>query len=84
MQQQEQPHTVCRSTMIRTLTHKLVRRPDDVNELYDLEKDPKELINVYDKPEYANIQKELIGRMLDWYIQTGDVTPWDRDHRGFV
>ena len=28
-------------------------------ELYDLEKDPHELVNVYGKPEYAAKQKEM-------------------------
>jgi arylsulfatase A-like enzyme len=28
-------------------------------ELYDLEKDPEELVNVYGRPEYAQMQKDL-------------------------
>jgi len=28
-------------------------------ELYDLEKDPHELMNVYGRPEYAQLQKDL-------------------------
>jgi arylsulfatase A-like enzyme len=83
MQQQDRRETVCRSTMIRTATHKLVRRPDDVDELYDLVADPQECRNVYNCPEYAQIQQELIERMLDWYIQTSDVTPFETDPRGF-
>ena len=34
--QNEQPETVTRSSMIRTSTHKLIYRPDDLSELYDL------------------------------------------------
>ena len=32
-------------------------------ELYDLEKDPHELMNVYGKPEYAKTQAELAGEL---------------------
>jgi arylsulfatase A-like enzyme len=32
-------------------------------ELYDLEKDPHELMNVYGKPEYAQLQKVLSGEL---------------------
>ncbi len=32
-------------------------------ELYDLEKDPHELVNVYGKPEYAEVQKELTSEL---------------------
>lgn len=83
-QQQEQPHTVCRATMIRTMTHKLIRRPDDMDELYDLVKDPNEEQNIYDNSEYGKIQKDLTEQMLEWYIQTADITPFDRDPRGFM
>ena len=54
---------------IRTKTHKLIFyygcKPDGSNqtppgwELYDLEKDPKEVDNVYDNPAYASVVKEL-------------------------
>src|SRR5262249_51048380 len=32
-------------------------------ELYDLEKDPHELMNVYGKPEYANVQAEMMAEL---------------------
>jgi arylsulfatase A-like enzyme len=83
-QQQDSPESVCRATMIRTGTHKLVRRPGDVHELYDLVSDPQELQNVYDQPGFAHIQRELEGRMLDWYVRTADAVPPDANPRGFT
>ncbi len=83
-QQQDRPESVCRATMIRTMTHKLVRRPGDVHELYDLAEDPAELVNLYGRPEYAEVQRALELRMLDWYVRTSDVTPADADPRGFT
>jgi arylsulfatase A-like enzyme len=84
VQQQERPETVCRSTMIRTATHKLVRRPADQHELYDLVADPQELHNRYGDDDLADVQQQLLERMLDWYVQTGDSVPFDTDSRGFT
>jgi hypothetical protein len=42
--------------------HKLLRvyGPDtDYWELFDLEKDPQELTSVFDRPEYADVRKDL-------------------------
>ncbi len=83
-QQQDCPESVCRATMIRTGKHKLVRRPGDAHELYDLGKDPQELDNVYGQAQYGEVQQELEGRMLDWYVHTSDVTPFDEDPRDFT
>lgn len=81
LQQQQDPQSVCRSTMIRTAKHKLVRRTDARHELYDLQADPQELCNVYDRPEYAGIRVQLEQQMLEWLIRTSDVTPFDEDPR---
>ena len=81
-QQQEHPESVCRSTMIRTATHKLIHRTSRRHELYDLEADPRELRNVYDDPALAQVRSDLEERMLDWLIRTSDVTPFDEDPRG--
>lgn len=83
LQQQEEPHSVCRTTMIRTLEYKLVKRTSKENELYDLKNDPKELKNLYHDPAWNKIKAELEGKMLDWYIRTSDTVPLDDDPRGF-
>lgn len=80
--QQRDPLSVCRCTMIRTATHKLVRRPREQSELYDLLADPEELCNRYADPAYATVRAELEARLLDWYIHTSDVTPLQEDPRG--
>jgi arylsulfatase A-like enzyme len=83
MQQKYYPQSVCRATMIRTLTHKLVMRTSGENELYDLVNDPKELINVYHDIKYDGIKQKLESQMLQWYILTADVVPLDEDYRNF-
>ena len=44
----------------------------DVWELYDLEKDPYEMNNIYDNPDYAGIQEELHARLKELQQETGD------------
>jgi hypothetical protein len=69
--------------MIRAHAHKLVHRPGDVSELFDLVNDPCETLNHHGEPEYAKIQSELEARLLDWHIHTSDVTPYERQNRGY-
>lgn len=77
LQQQEHPESVCRTVMLRTLDHKLVRRTAGVNELYDLVEDPLELHNRYDDPALADVRQALEERMLTWYIHTSDVVGFE-------
>ncbi len=83
LQQQERPQSVCRAAMIRTESHKLIRRTSEEHELYDLTADPKELHNIYGMTEHVEVGRDLEQRLLDWYIETSDVTPWIPDPRGF-
>ncbi len=71
LQQQERPDTVCRSAMVRTATHKLVRRTGGDHELYDLDADPQELHNRYGDANLA-------------HIHSSDCVPLDTDSRGFA
>jgi arylsulfatase A-like enzyme len=53
---------------VTTKSHKLIRYPAPIDEweLYDLKKDPRELNNVFGKPEYARTTKRLnkeLGRL---------------------
>jgi choline-sulfatase len=81
--QQDVPLSVCRAVMVRTRTHKLIHRPDGISELYDLIADPRELRNIHGQKESAEAQAALEKRLLDWYVQTSDVTPRREDPRGF-
>ncbi|MGF7145882.1 choline-sulfatase [Anaerotaenia torta] len=83
IQQQEYPQSVCRTAMIRTLSHKLVKRTSGENELYDLQEDPKELKNQYNNAKYTDIRLELEAKLLEWYLKTSDTVPQDDDKRTF-
>ena len=65
-------HSVARHYGIRTARYKLIhyypheRRPDmDQWELFDLQNDPHEMKSVYDRPEHAELVKELKQRLYD-------------------
>ena len=55
-------HSVKRHYGIRTQDYKLIRFYNDIDEweLYDMKNDPREMTNVFDRPEYAQVQKEMI------------------------
>ena len=52
--------------------------PRAMVEIYDLERDPMELNNVADRPEYLERGKRLARLLADWQKQTGDHPSWQR------
>ena len=49
-------------------------------EMYDLEKDPHEMLNVYDDPEYADVQKTLHERLTQMRADYGDSDELDQKY----
>lgn len=58
-------HMVKRHYGVRTDRYKLIHFYYDVDEweLYDLEKDPKELTNVFNRPEYAKVKGSMMKKL---------------------
>ncbi len=80
LQQSEGPeHT--KAVMVRTATHKYVRRLYESDELYELTTDPGELHNRIDDPALAEVLRTLKDRMLTFFLETGDVVPHRPDAR---
>ncbi len=77
----DHPEVLCRSTMIRTSKYKLNYRPEGESELYNMMDDPREINNLYQKAEYSSVKNQLEKRLLDWIIETSDVTPYKKDSR---
>ena len=44
--------------------------PDGFGELYDLERDPWEMENLYFKPEFAAVTRDLREELLNWLVTT--------------
>ncbi len=70
-----------KAAMIRMDHFKYVMRLYEKDEFYDLEKDPMELHNAIDLPEYQDQIQNMRMRLLRFYMETGDVVPDRRDPR---
>jgi len=44
-------------------------------ELYDLERDPGEIVNLWDRPEYREVKAELLVRLCGRMAETIDPLP---------
>jgi len=61
--------------MIRTPSHKYAMYTWGEEELYDLVRDPHELVNQAANPGLAAVKRELRSRLESWMHQTGDFYP---------
>ena len=57
---------------IVTDRYKLAIHLTDRDELYDIERDPHNMVNLIDDPAYAEIRNQLHDRILDWMNETRD------------
>jgi arylsulfatase A-like enzyme len=75
-------HMVKRHYGIVTEEFKLAHFYYDVDEweLYDRKKDQKELKNVYDNPDYANVVKELTAKLADLRVKYKDSKELDQKY----
>ncbi len=74
-------HMVKRHYGIRTERYKLIHFYYDIDEweLYDLEKDPEEMKNVYNDPAYAKVRKELMQKLSEvrkYYKDSDENDKW--------
>jgi arylsulfatase A-like enzyme len=58
--------------MVREGDYKLVYNVHDVRELYDLARDPHELVNLAYEPAYLEIRRDLEATLLELLFATGD------------
>lgn len=67
-------HNVSPQFGIKTVRYKLIRYYDQVDgwELFDLQKDPKEMENIYDKAENKNLIVELKKQLKELIVQYKD------------
>lgn len=76
-----------RTLMARSATEKLILRPREQSEYYDLEDDPRETRNLYPAatatPDsgLASRVARMRGRVLDWMVLTSDTIPTEHDPR---
>jgi len=73
-------HSVKRHYGIRTNKYKLIHFYNDVDEweLYDMEKDPKEMVNEINNPSYKNIVLNLKKKMKELQVHYKDTNPTEK------
>ncbi len=65
--------------MVRDDRYKYVYNTPDVDELYDLERDPHELHNLVDHPAYEEPRRRLRNELARWMDETDDpIALWSR------
>ena len=64
--------TVVNQRMVRTRTHQFTFNSGDPGELYDLQRDPYQLDNVYGDSAYEAVRQDLMGRMDRYMEELGD------------
>ena len=52
------------------------------DQLFDLEEDPRELVNLAGRAEYREIERRLQVRILRFLVETGDFVP-NRKDKGY-
>lgn len=65
-------------TGVRNKRYKYIDYPNekgDINELYDLEKDPGEMDNLINRPEYQSVKSDMIGELERLKAETGYFDP---------
>ena len=60
------------SRMVRTQRYKFVYHATDIDELYDLEADPHEMRNLIDRPEMADVIRQMYGKMWEHAYESED------------
>ncbi len=68
------PPTHC--TMFRDASYKLnvyhdtaASIADVEGELFDMEKDPAEQVNLWDQPDFQTIKLRLLNRLMNWLVE---------------
>ncbi|MBL4886240.1 MAG: sulfatase-like hydrolase/transferase [Planctomycetaceae bacterium] len=62
----------CRSARIENWKYVERRDPPGPSEFYDMKNDPFERVNLYGQAEYAQVQKELQGKMYQFFNKYAD------------
>ena len=57
---------------------KLIFDMQEHGQLYNLAEDPVELNNLFDQPDYADVQSEMLTKLLGWTLRVQDPLPHPR------
>lgn len=69
--------------MVRKGKWKLIFDMQGKGELYDMEKDPSEMKNLYDVRKYAKVREDMMAELIKWELSTVDPIPVPRQRYYF-
>ncbi len=69
--------------MVRDDRYKFVYCPEEFDELYDMQADPGETVNLASGPEYRETVLRMKGLLLEWLSRTTDQIPEDESRCGW-
>ena len=72
-----------KAVMVRTNEYKYIYRVGEMDELYDLKNDKNEYNNLINDKKFSGKLLELKEHMLTFFIETGDVVPFEGNRRNF-
>lgn len=73
--------SLSRCAMIRTREFQYTYCANDVDELFDLQRDPNAVLNVAADAGYAQVRTQLRDRLLNWMLQSSDTLPLEQGSR---
>ena len=84
-----QPVERCHMTMLRTRRWKFIHCEDLPPQLFDLQDDPRELVDLGRSPAHAAVREDMMARLFDWLrqrrrfptIAPADIEHWNRRER---
>ncbi len=80
---QVDPLVMSKSWMVRGERYKFVYCPGEFDELYDMQADPGETVNLAGLDEHAATQLRMKDLLLDWLSRTADQVPTDEARCGW-
>jgi len=73
--------SLSRCAMIRTRDFQYIYCTNDVDELFDLRRDPDAVVNVASHEDYGEVRTQLRDRLLNWVLESSDTLPLQQGSR---
>ena len=77
------PLVMAKAWMVRDERYKYIYCPEEFDELYDMNKDPGETLNLADRPEFEGQIRSMRNAFLAWLSRTADQIPADENRCGW-
>ena len=74
---------MAKAWMVRDETYKYIYCPEEFDELYDMNEDPGETVNLADRPEFDMKIRQMRDKLLAWLARTADQIPEDEFRCGW-